>query len=349
MIITKTWLEEWLPVSDIASSDIEATLNSIGLEVDNSKTFSIPEGIVVGYVESCQKHPDATKLNICQVNIGTGLRQIVCGGKNVAAGQYVPVATIGAIMPSGLEIKPVKLRGVDSDGMICSAEEINLPKLNDGILELDDSIGKLEIGKPLNEYDILNDTMIEIELTANRGDCLSIYGIARDLSAAYDIGLKPFYPEEYSEHSIGIGRILQFTHENIQDVDLNYRAIEYKPFELPLKIRFRLALIELLEDNPLNNIINYTTYTTGVILRNYTKSAFLHDKNGKGHIKIENDNGKVKVTGHDKTLSIVGIIQDDDTRATNDPQTVVLEASYIDPKNVSQLVYENNFIQIFSI
>ncbi|XPV82146.1 MAG: YtpR family tRNA-binding protein [Halarcobacter sp.] len=185
MIITRSWIQEYIDISKISTEDICKTLNSIGLEVDSFEEQRMPSNIVVGKVLEKEKHPDADKLNICQVDIGNETVQIVCGAKNVDAGQFVPVAVVGCHLGEGFKIKKAKLRGVESNGMICSSTEIGLPKLNDGILELDESIGKLEIGKELKDYPFLNDDVIEIELTANRGDCLSINGVAREISAFY--------------------------------------------------------------------------------------------------------------------------------------------------------------------
>ena len=184
MIVTKNWLNEWIDLTDVSTDLLLKTLNSIGLEVDRHDVVRVADGVVVGYVESCEKHPDADKLNVCQVNVGKEVRQIVCGASNVRAGLYIALATVGAELPGGLKIKEAKLRGVDSHGMICSAKEIGLPSMGEGIMILDESIGELVMGKNLNEYGVFNDDVIEIELTANRGDCLSIYGIARDLRAA---------------------------------------------------------------------------------------------------------------------------------------------------------------------
>ena len=174
MIVTRQWLQEYIDLSKISTQSMCKALNSIGLEVDSTERTLIPNNVVVGYVKSKEKHPDADKLNVCQVNIGNKIEQIVCGAKNVEAGQYVAVATVGAVLGEDFKIKKAELRGVPSNGMICGSSEIGLPKTNDGIMELDDSIGELKIGKELNEYSLINDEIIEIELTANRGDCLSI-------------------------------------------------------------------------------------------------------------------------------------------------------------------------------
>ncbi|MGB3961118.1 MAG: phenylalanine--tRNA ligase subunit beta, partial [Sulfurimonas sp.] len=117
MILTKTWLNEWIDLEDITTETLAKTLNSIGLEVDSVHTYKIPQKIVFGHVLECERHPDAEKLNVCKVDVGSEILQIVCGASNVRAGLDVIVATLGAVMPEGLVIKPVVLRGVDSNGM----------------------------------------------------------------------------------------------------------------------------------------------------------------------------------------------------------------------------------------
>ncbi len=204
MIITRSWLEEFINISNISTKDICKTLNAIGLEVDSLESFDIASKVVVGKVLEKEKHPDADKLNVCQVDLGDKTVQIVCGASNVDAGQFVAVATIGCDLGNDFIIKEAKLRGVESNGMICSSTELGLPKLNDGIMILDSSIGELVLGKELRDYNRLNDDIIEIGLTPNRGDCLSIYGIARELSAFYDIDLIEQDKQiSYSEFSIG--------------------------------------------------------------------------------------------------------------------------------------------------
>ena len=157
---------------------------------------------VIGKVISCEKHPNADKLNVCQVDVGETIQQIVCGAKNVAAGQMVAIALIGAELPGGMKIKKAKLRDVESCGMICSSTELGLPKINDGIMILDKSIGELVIGKSLSQYPLLNDDVIEIGLTPNRGDCQSVYGVARDLSVFFDVEVKALSVEEEEENNM---------------------------------------------------------------------------------------------------------------------------------------------------
>ena len=213
MIVTRSWLNEWIDLSGIETQEIAKTLNSIGLEGDRIQEYRVPQKVVFGRVLECEKHPDADKLNVCKVDIGTSVRQIVRGAKNVRAGLDVVVATIGATLPNGMTIKHAVLRGVDSEGMICSAGEIGLADFSEGIIEVDSSIGEYEIGQEVSTHPIFNDDLIEIELTANRGDCLSIRGVARDLSAAFNRTLKDNFIEEFADEKQGIGGVFALSHK----------------------------------------------------------------------------------------------------------------------------------------
>lgn len=344
MIITRSWLNEFIDISKVSTDDICAKLNSIGLEVDSVKSINIPDGIIVGYVTECEKHPNADKLNVCKVDTGSRISQIVCGASNVAKGQYVPVATIGTKFENGLEIKPVKLRGVDSEGMICSSSEIGLPKLNDGILVLDNTIGELEIGKSLKEYSILDDDIIEIELTANRGDCLSIYGVARELSTALNLPLKEVNFYESEDYGLGVGRVLHIQHEGEMDASLLYKVVNIKALENSLKIDLRLGLVEESKENMLDTILQYVTYTTGVILRVYKHSLFLDKPDSeKAEFKVKKDNsGFDTIYFNEKELSIVGVSQDENSKAIgSENEKVIIEASYIDPEVISKNIYKH--------
>ena len=341
MIVTKSWLNEWIDLDGISTQELAETFNSIGLEVDRIHEYRVPEKIVFGKVLECEKHPNADKLNICKVDIGSCVRQIVCGASNVRAGLFVVVATIGAVMPSGLAIKPVKLRGVDSEGMICSASEIGLPDMGKGIMELDESIGEFTPGQEVNENPIFNDDLIEIELTANRGDCLSIRGVARDLSAAFDRPVKEYEQTENDEKR-GIGRILSLSHEKDLDVNLCYKAIDLKELTLPFIVKLRLGQIEETRKCDVEAMTLYVTHATGVILRAYKHEFFTSGDETMAKIILgEDENGFAVIkTKEDKIASIVGIMQNDESKVTKDEGIVLLEASYIPPDIISKKMAE---------
>jgi len=343
MIVTRSWLEEWIDLSGISTDEIAKTFNSIGLEVDRLHHYNIPKKIVFGRVLECEKHPDADKLNVCQVDIGSSIRQIVCGASNVRAGLDVVVATIGAVMPDGMVIKPVKLRGVESEGMICSASEIGLPSIGSGIVELDESAGEYKLGQEVCTSALFSDDLIEIELTANRGDCLSVRGVARDLSAAYNRKIKE-YAESKGDDKRGIGRILSLSHEKDLDANLRYKALECKDLKVPFVVKLRLAQIEESREDDIDSLLLYITHTTGVILRAYQHSFFtyLNTKIAKV-LLVEDEDGYVRIKSEDgRVASIVGIRQEDQSKVNHQEEGVVLlEASYIPPDIISKAMSLN--------
>ena len=179
MEISENWLREWVDPA-VDSDTLISQLTMAGLEVGGvSRAAPRLDNVVVGEVVSVEKHPDADKLNVCQVNDGASQFNVVCGASNVRTGLKVAFARIGAELP-GIKIKKAKLRGVESQGMICSEAELQLAETSNGIMELP---ADAPPGMPVVEYLSLDDNIIDIDLTPNRGDCLSISGVAREVSA----------------------------------------------------------------------------------------------------------------------------------------------------------------------
>ncbi len=179
MKISENWLRTWVNPA-IDSDTLSDQLTMLGLEVDDLSPAAKPfTGVVVGEVLTVEQHPDADRLRVTTVNIGSGEPlQIVCGAPNVRAGMKAPVATIGAVLPGDFKIKKGKLRGVESQGMLCGASEIDLEDKIDGLLELP---ADAPVGVNVREYLDLDDNVIDISITPNRGDCFSIRGIAREI------------------------------------------------------------------------------------------------------------------------------------------------------------------------
>ncbi len=179
MKISENWLRTWVNPA-IDSNTLSDQLTMLGLEVDDLSPAAKPfTGVVVGEVLTVEQHPDADRLRVTTVNIGTGEPlQIVCGAPNVRAGMKAPVATIGAVLPGDFKIKKGKLRGIESQGMLCGASEIDLEDKIDGLLELP---ADAPVGVNIREYLDLDDNVIDISITPNRGDCFSIRGIAREI------------------------------------------------------------------------------------------------------------------------------------------------------------------------
>jgi len=181
MQFSEQWLRTYVD-PPIGSDELAARLTMSGLEVEDNTPVAPPfEGIVVALVKRVDRHPNADKLTVCEVDDGSGAtRQIVCGAPNVAAGIRVPCARVGAVLPGDFRIKEAKMRGVESQGMLCSARELGLSEDHSGLMILADDA---PVGQGIREHLALNDRRFTIKLTPNRGDCLSLIGVAREVAA----------------------------------------------------------------------------------------------------------------------------------------------------------------------
>lgn len=335
MIVTKAWLQEWIDLSAVETERVCVALNSIGLEVDGLEKVRIPSLVVVSKVLSCTKHPNADKLNVCVVDIGGSTQQIVCGAKNVAEGQMVAVALIGAELPGGLKIKKAKLRDVESCGMICSSNELGLPKINDGIMILDESIGTLVIGKPLSEYPLLNDDVIEIGLTPNRGDCQSVYGVARDLSVFFEEEMNVLPELEEEENKPGIGRVLQVNGAEGLNGAYMYKVFDNETLCIPLLVQIRLGWAEVQNECLLGKLVDYATFVSGVLLRAYSHTCF-GESEDKAKIVISKDENQLDaIYGKGQKVALTGIAQTEKCRATAEDKRIIIEANYTHPDIIS--------------
>ena len=187
MNISTRWLREWVS-PDVSDIELSEKLTMAGLEVDQIAPVAPPfDGLVVGHVVSCGKHPNADKLSLCEVDVGADENlQIICGAPNVRKDLKVAVATVGSVLPSKLKIKRAKLRGVESNGMLCSESEMGMSDSHDGIIELD---SESQIGEDVRSVLDLDDQIIELDITPNRGDCFSVLGVAREVCVNYDLSM----------------------------------------------------------------------------------------------------------------------------------------------------------------
>ncbi len=297
-------------------------LSRLCLEVESCIPCIAPKNVVVGKVLEKAPHKNAEKLSVCQVDVGKEVLQIVCGAKNVAPNQFVPVALNGALIGS-TTIAKTELRGVESCGMICSSSELGFPKINDGILELDESVGELVLGKELNEYTPFNTHVLEISLTPNRGDCLSVLGIAREISAFYDTPLKPIKALNFTPKS---DLITLSAGENIES-HLAYYLICNHSLKTPLNIKLSLAHNNALSENDLSNFIEFSVHFSGVIMNAYSLNKTPID------LSVKNDENNLESVyiNHQKrsTIAIKHQVQKDLS------ECLLLEASYTDPISLS--------------
>ncbi len=297
-------------------------LSCLGLEVESCIPCVAPKNVVVGKILEKAPHKNAEKLSVCQVDVGKEVLPIVCGAKNVAPNQFVPVALNGVLIGS-TTIAKTELRGVESHGMICSSSELGFPKINDGILELDESVGELVLGKELNEYAPFNTHVLEISLTPNRGDCLSVLGIAREISAFYHTPLKPIKALNFTPKS---DLITLSAGENIESHLAYYLVCNYS-LKTPLNIKLSLAHNNALSENDLNNFIEFSAHFSGVIMNAYSLNKTPMD------LSVKNDENNLESVyiNHQKrsTIAIKHQVQKDLS------ECLLLEASYIDPISLS--------------
>ena len=188
MLFSESWLRTYVNPA-ISSEELQDALTMHGLEVDEARKAA-PDftGVVIAEVVECRDHENSDHLHVCQVNAGTGeLIQIVCGAPNVRAGVRVPCAMVGAELPGGFKIKKAKLRGVPSNGMLCSARELGVSEDHDGLWLLPEDA---PIGEDIRKYAHLDDVVVDLNVTPNRGDALSLTGIAREVHAVTGAELK---------------------------------------------------------------------------------------------------------------------------------------------------------------
>lgn len=271
MKFNEEWLREWVK-PQVATEKLAEQLTLAGLEVDSLLPVAGEfTGVVIGEVLETKQHPDADRLRICQVNVGEEAPlNIVCGAANVAAGQKVPVAKINAILPGNFKIKRSKLRGVESEGMICSETELGLAESSEGIMVLS---ADAPIGVDIREYLSLNDTIFDLQLTPNRGDCLSIQGVAREVAAINDLSLT-MPPLESITHTISeqlpikisatdacphyVGRV-------IRNIDSNAKT--------PLWLQERLRRSGIRPLSPIVDVTNYVLLELGQPLHAFDLSS----------------------------------------------------------------------------
>ena len=259
MEISENWLREWVDPT-VDSDTLISQLTMAGLEVEGWRDAAPKlEGVVVAEVVSVEKHPNADKLNLCQVRDGSEQFAVVCGASNVRGGLKVAFARIGAQLP-GIRIKKAKLRGVESQGMICSASELQLSEASEGILELP---ADAPCGVLIADYLALADRIIEVDLTPNRGDCLSIAGVAREVSA---INREPLTPAE-------VGTVVETIE---QDFSVELEAPEHCPryvgrvvrgidpqARTPLWMQEKLRRCGLRPISPVVDVTNYVMMELG--------------------------------------------------------------------------------------
>ena len=343
MNVSLQWLSDHVDFSEYSMAQLDELLTFAGIEVEGVQ--SLPDHLVVAEVLSSEKHPDAEKLSVCQVNDGSGKpRQIVCGAKNYKVGDKVPLALPGCVLDAGggktFSISEGKLRGVDSLGMMCSAKEIGLAEEADGLLILP---GSLKAGTPLRE---VFPAVFELEITPNRPDCLSHLGVARELAALAKKPLKGLAHHGVSTTPVKAAAAGEITLSSETCPYYTARIIRgVKVGESPAWLKLKLESIGL---RPINNIVDITNYVLmetgqplhafdrakldgGIVVRAATEGETFLALNGEEYPLSTDD---LVIADQAKAVAIGGVMGGADSGVTETTTDVLLEAAYFTPAAV---------------
>ncbi|MGV8058695.1 MAG: phenylalanine--tRNA ligase subunit beta [Smithellaceae bacterium] len=344
MLVSLKWLKDYVAV-DLTASELAELLTMAGLEVDEIKIIKPAfSGVIVAEIISVKPHPSADKLSLCEVTDGSQTYPIVCGAKNIKAGNIVPLAKVGAIIPGGYTIKSSVLRGEKSDGMLCSEAELEIGDDTSGILQLPPNT---PLGKPLEEIFDLNDTVLDVSITPNRADCLSMIGIAREVAAITGKKMK-ITAGDIRESAEDINSL---TSVKIMDSDLcpRYTARMIKDVKVgptPVWMKTRLEAVGLRSINNVVDVTNFVMLEMGQPLHSFD-FRFLEEgrivvrksKLDEEFISLDGksrklDAGTLLICDGVKPVAIGGIMGGLNSEVKDDTQTVFLESAYFNPSSI---------------
>ena len=344
MRLSESWLREWVN-PPLAAQALCDQLSMAGLEVDALEAVAPAfSGVVIGAVEAVEPHPDATKLRVCRVDAGEDeLLQIVCGAANVAAGQRVAVARVGAVLPGNFKIKKAKLRGVASQGMICSASELGLAETSEGIMVLP---GDAPVGEDVRDWLALDDQAIELDLTPDRSDCLSLAGVAREVGVLNRLPVtepaaKPVPPVHDERHGVQLEAPSACPRYLCRIV----RALDPSA-ETPLWMRERLRRSGLRPISPVVDVTNYVLLELGQPLHGFDlarlegaiqvrrsrsgeRLALLNDET------VELDDDTLVIADDNGPLAMAGIMGGAASAVSETTQDVLLESAFFAPPAIA--------------
>ena len=346
MLISLNWLKQYIDLDGIEINEMENALTMIGQEVEK---IDIVGGnldkVVVAHLEEVKKHPNADSLTLCKVNNGKEILQIVCGATNHKTGDKVALAQVGARLKEDFTIKKGKIRGEESNGMLCSEDELGIGNDKDGIIILPEDA---PVGVPFKDYLGINDTVFELEITPNRPDCLSHIGIARELSAYYGKELK--YPETEIKSEIS-----EKTSDNvkvsIEDSNLSRRYVtrilkNVTVKESPKWLKERIESVGL---RSINNIVDVSNFI--LMEMNHPNHVFDLDKIEGNEIKVKSavkgdklvtldeqerelEDGDIVICDSKKILALGGVMGGFDSEVTDNTKNILLEVAQFNPQNV---------------
>ncbi|WP_156291407.1 phenylalanine--tRNA ligase subunit beta [Oceanobacillus salinisoli] len=345
MLVSYNWLKNYVDLGDITPEELAEKITKSGIEVEGVEYFAEKStNVVVGYVVSCEQHPNADKLNLCQVDVGDETLQIICGAPNVAKGQKVAVAKPGAKLPGGIKIKKVKLRGVESNGMICSLQELGVDEkyiaqdIAEGIFVFPEDA---PVGESIVPLLNLDDAILELDILANRADAMSMLGVAYEVAAIINKEVK--FPEE--TYTASEEKAEDYISVEVEAADLNpyYGAFVIKDVEIkpsPLWMRNYLMAAGV---RPINNVVDITNY----VLMEYGQPlhAFDYERFNSEKILVRRANAGEKlvtldeqertlaedqlvITNGKEATALAGVMGGANTDVTDETTNVLLEVAY---------------------
>ncbi|RRV05259.1 phenylalanine--tRNA ligase subunit beta [Pseudomonas sp. v388] len=343
MKFSEQWLRGWVS-PQVSRDELVARLSMAGLEVDSvTLAAGVFSGVVVGEVLSTEQHPDADKLRVCQVSNGIETFQVVCGAPNVRPGLKIPFAMIGAELPGDFKIKKAKLRGVESNGMLCSAAELQAGEGNDGLMELP---ADAPVGQDIRVYLELDDASIEVDLTPNRGDCLSVAGLAREVGALYAADVtRPQVASVAAVHDevrpvevLAPAACPRYLGRVIRNVDLSRPT--------PLWMVERLRRSDVRSIDAAVDITNYVMLELGQPLHAFD----LAEINGGIRVRMAEEGEKLVlldgqevslradtlvIADHQRALAIAGVMGGEHSGVTAKTRDIFLESAFFDAISVA--------------
>lgn len=347
MKVSYQWLSQYVDLSGFSAEELAEKLTRSGVEVDVVESLNKGiQQVFVGYVKTREKHPDADKLSVCTVDVGgENDLQIVCGAKNVAAGQKVPVAVIGAKLPGDFKIKRAKLRGVESQGMICSAKELGmndklLPKeIQEGILVLPENT---EVGQNILDVLGLNDQVLELDLTPNRGDCLSMIGVAYEIGAIIGREVKLPDPLEGIVHSDTQAKDRISVKISAEEQCHHYAARYIENVVIGPSPLWMQNCLMAAGVRPINNIVDVTNY----VMLEYGQPLHAFDadrlNNGQIDVRLAHEGEKLVtlddaerildasmllITDGEKPVALAGVMGGANSEVTANTRHILLESA----------------------
>ena len=356
MIVLKSWLNDWINISNIDDSNISEALESLGFEIESTNKIEPNyKNIVVGKVVDIYPHNNADKLRITQVDVGSNTYEIVCGAWNFDVGAIVPVALPKSHIVDNFLIQKREIRGVVSNGMICSARELGLWDEHEGILLLEDSLAP---GTDFSSTYDSEDTSWEIGITPNRGDCMSHLGVARELSNYFDIKIS----ENDFKLKSKIENVLKTNSGKISECN-SYVSIEIENFNItdsPFYIRYRLSQVGTRIINNVVDLTNYVLYDIGQPLHAFDRDKIF----GTVSVRKAKDNEKILtldnqkrslnkndlvITDNDNPIALAGVMGGLDTEVTENTKNLLIESAYFDKVSIMNTSRKLNLISDASI